>query len=57
MPVTSFSLLVLSVLGAALLTVWALSAFGIATVLPVVLVLALVARWGMGHVPFDDPQG
>ncbi len=54
MPVTFFALLVLFVLTAAALTVWAMSAFGALTVLPVLLVAALALRWGLGHVPFDD---
>ncbi|MDU8911472.1 hypothetical protein [Aestuariicoccus sp. MJ-SS9] len=56
MPVTSFALLILAVLMAAALTVWAVSAWGALTVLPVLMVLALAARWAMAHVPHDDPK-
>lgn len=56
MPVTFFALLVLFVISAAALTVWALSAFGAMTILPILVVVALVLRWGLGHVPFDDQQ-
>ncbi|SFD99454.1 hypothetical protein [Roseivivax sediminis] len=54
MPVTFFALLVLFVLSAAGLTIWALSAFGAMTILPILLIVALALRWGLGHVPFDD---
>ncbi|MHA6344124.1 hypothetical protein [Roseivivax sp. CAU 1761] len=54
MPVTSFTLLLAFVLCAALLTVWAISAWGALTILPVLIVAAALARWGLGHVPFDD---
>ena len=54
MPVTFFALLILAVLFAATVTVWALSAWGFATVLPVLLAVALFARWALGHVPYDD---
>ncbi|MFD1342516.1 hypothetical protein [Litorisediminicola beolgyonensis] len=54
MPVTSFALLVLAVIGAAGLTVVALNAWGLWTVLPLMMVLAAFARWALGHVPFDD---
>lgn len=56
MPVTFFALLILAVLSAAALTVWALSSWGLATVLPVLLAVALLARWGAAHVPHDDPH-
>ncbi|SMX48403.1 hypothetical protein [Maliponia aquimaris] len=56
MPVTIFALLVCSVVLAAALTVWAMSSFGILTVLPILLALALLARWAMAHVPHDDSR-
>lgn len=56
MPVTFFALLILAVLSAAALTLWALSSWGLLTVLPVLLALALLARWGLAHVPHDDPH-
>ena len=55
MPVTSFALVLISVLAAAALTVWAFTAWGAAFV-PVLLILALFARWAMAHVPYDDGQ-
>ncbi|SIS78180.1 hypothetical protein SAMN05421759_103217 [Roseivivax lentus] len=57
MPVTSFALMILLVIAAAALTVWAMSAFGILAVLPVLLVVGLLARWGLEHVPYDDSHG
>ncbi len=56
MPVTSFAMLIFCVIAAAALTVWALSAWGALTVLPVLLCLALAARWALAHVPHDDGQ-
>ena len=55
MPVTSFALLLFSVLAAGALTVWAFNVWG-AALLPVLLVLALFGRWAMAHVPHDDGQ-
>ena len=54
MPVTSFAMLIISVLLAAALTVWAMTAWGVMTVLPILLVLGLLARWALAHVPHDD---
>ncbi|WP_425101280.1 hypothetical protein [Tropicibacter sp. S64] len=54
MPVTSFALLILSVLAAAALTIWAVTAWGMMTVLPLLISVALIARWAMAHVPHDD---
>ncbi|PYG34424.1 hypothetical protein [Pelagimonas varians] len=54
MPVTSFALLLVSVIAAAAVTVMAVSAWGVVNVLPVLLIVALLARWGLAHVPFDD---
>ncbi len=56
MPVTSFALLICAVVSAAAVTVWAMSSFGVLTVLPVLLALALLARWAMAHVPHDDSR-
>ncbi|SLN27322.1 hypothetical protein ROJ8625_01119 [Roseivivax jejudonensis] len=56
MPVTFFALLVLFAMSMAALTIWALSAFGAMTILPILIVVALVLRWGLGHVPYDDRQ-
>ncbi|MGR3271732.1 hypothetical protein [Thalassococcus profundi] len=54
MPVTSFALMIFSVLAAAGLTIWALNAWGALTVLPVLMALGLLARWALAHVPYDD---
>ncbi|MBS0123021.1 hypothetical protein [Thetidibacter halocola] len=54
MPVTSFALMLFSVIAAAALTVWAFSAWGAGTMLPILLALALFARWALAHVPHDD---
>lgn len=54
MPVTSIALLILAALGALVLTIWALSAWGIAAVVTVLLCLALAARWAMTRVGHDD---
>ncbi|MFW2541650.1 hypothetical protein ACN2XU_03330 [Primorskyibacter sp. 2E107] len=54
MPVTSFALLILAVIAAAALTIWAVTAWGMLTVLPLLLCVALIARWAMAHVPHDD---
>ncbi|SNS00157.1 hypothetical protein [Antarctobacter heliothermus] len=56
MPVTSFALLVCAVVLAAAVTVWAMSSFGVLTVIPVLLAVALLARWAMAHVPHDDTR-
>ncbi len=56
MPVTSFALLVFSVVAAAALTIVAMSTWGVLTVLPVLLCLALAIRWAVAHVPYDDGQ-
>jgi hypothetical protein len=54
MPVTSFALLLLSACLAAVFTVWAVSAWGVMTVLPALLLLVLLARWALAPVPHDD---
>ena len=56
MPVTFLALLVFSVIAAAALTVLALNAWGALTVFPILLCLALAARWALAHVPHDDSQ-
>jgi hypothetical protein len=56
MPVTSFALIVCATVAAAILTLWAMTSFGVLTVLPVLLALALLARWAMAHVPHDDSR-
>lgn len=54
MPVTSFALIIVSVLCAAALTVLAMSTWGVTTVLPGLVIVALLARWGLAQVPYDD---
>lgn len=54
MPVTTFALLLIGTVIAAALTVWALTVWGALTVFPVLMVLALLARWALAHVPHDD---
>jgi len=54
MPVTTFATLVLVVIAAAALTVIAIAQWGGLTVLPVLMVLALAARWAMSPVTLDD---
>jgi len=56
MPVTSLALLLISAVSATGLTLWAISAWGATTVLPLLAGLALFARWAMADVPFDDGQ-
>ena len=54
MPVTSFSLTIIAVVLAAALTVWAVTAWGFLTVISLIMAVALVARWALGHVSHDD---
>lgn len=56
MPVTTFALLVLTVLALAGLTVWAIQAWGGVTVLAVLIVLGLAARWALSEAPQDEPN-
>lgn len=54
MPVTTFISTIIAVILASGLTIWALVKWGALTILPVLLVLGLLARWGMANVPADD---
>ena len=54
MPVTTFITLILTVTAASGLTIWAMAEFGFLKVLPALIAMALLARWGMAHVPTDD---
>jgi hypothetical protein len=54
MPVTTFVSMILAVIAASGLTVWAMTKFGFLTVLPLLIAVGLAARWGMEHVPGDD---
>jgi hypothetical protein len=46
--------MIAAVIAASGLTVWAMAEFGLVKVLPALIVLGLLARWGMAHVPGDD---
>ncbi|MCR9108728.1 hypothetical protein [Marivita sp. XM-24bin2] len=54
MPVTTFASMILAVIAASGLTVWAMAQFGIIKVLPALIAVALLARWGLTHVHGDD---
>jgi hypothetical protein len=54
MPVTTFASMILAVIAASGLTVWALAEFGLFKVLPALIAVGLLARWGLAHVPGDD---
>ena len=54
MPVTTFVSMIAAVIAASGLTVWAVVQFGLIKVLPALIAVALLARWGMAHVPGDD---
>ncbi|MFP7571487.1 hypothetical protein [Marivita sp. S2033] len=54
MPVTTFVSLIFAVIATSGLTVWAMVEFGVFQVLPWLIGLGLVARWGLSHVPGDD---
>lgn len=54
MPVTTFAALIAIVLSAGLVTALAIGKWGAVTVLPILMVIALAARWAMTHVTLDD---
>ena len=54
MPVTYLVTLLVAVLASAGLTVWAFLSWGASTVIPLLLALALAARWAMAPVAPDD---
>ncbi|MCR8547331.1 hypothetical protein M4578_05800 [Salipiger sp. P9] len=54
MPVTHFVTLIIAVLALAGLTIWAFLSWGAGTVIPLLLALALLARWAMAPVATDD---
>lgn len=54
MPVTSVALLVLSALAAVALAFWALSSWGLLTVLAILLLIAAFGLWAAAPVPHDD---
>ncbi|MBU2962169.1 hypothetical protein KO516_15385 [Citreicella sp. C3M06] len=54
MPVTHLVFLIITVLALGGLTVWAVLSWGAGTVIPLLLGLGLLARWGMAPVGRDD---
>ncbi|MCA0996403.1 MULTISPECIES: hypothetical protein [Roseobacteraceae] len=56
MPVTTLVTLLIAVLASAGLTVWAFVAWGASKVIPLLLAVALLIRWGMSSVPADDTR-
>ena len=54
MPVTYLVTLIVAVLALGGLTIWAFIAWGAMTVIPMLLVVALLARWAMTPVAPDD---
>ena len=54
MPVTYLVTLIVAVLALGGLTIWAFIAWGAMTVIPMLLVVAVLARWAMTPVPPDD---
>ena len=54
MPVTTFVALIAVALSAGLVTVLAIAEWGTLTVLPILMIVALAARWAMAHVTLDD---
>lgn len=54
MPVTTFVSMILAVLAASGLTIWAMAQFGIFNVLPALIIVGMLARWGLTHVQGDD---
>lgn len=54
MPVTSFALLVLVAVAAIAMALWAMSNWGLLTVLSVILLLVVFGRWAAAPVPNDD---
>mgnify|MGYP001152386558 CR=1 FL=1 len=54
MPVTTFLTMIFAVIAGSGLTVLAIAEFGLLKVLPALIALGLLARWGMAHVPGDD---
>ncbi|MBE9635826.1 hypothetical protein [Salipiger mangrovisoli] len=56
MPVTTLVALLIAVLASAGFTVWAFFAWGASKVIPLLLGVALLVRWGMASVPADDTR-
>ena len=56
MPVTTFAALILAVVTGAALTAFAIAEWGAMPVLPILMILALGARWAMSRVTLDDSR-
>lgn len=54
MPVTSFLMMIIAIVAASGLTVLAVAEFGLLKVLPGLVLIGLLTRWGMSHVSGDD---
>ncbi|WP_425070498.1 hypothetical protein [Sagittula sp. S175] len=54
MPVTSVALLVLTALAALVLALWAMSSWGVLTVLAGLFLIAAFGLWAAAPVPNDD---
>ncbi len=54
MPVTSFLMMIIAIVAASGLTVLAVAEFGLLKVLPGLILIGLLTRWGMSHVSGDD---
>ena len=54
MPVTTLLSMILAVIAGSGLTIWAVAQFGLLKVLPALIAVGLLARWGMAHVHADD---
>ncbi len=56
MPVTSFALLVCSAVIALIFALWALTSWGVLTVLPILIIAVAIGLWAMAPVANDDPS-
>jgi hypothetical protein len=54
MPVTTFVSMILAVIAISGLTIWGFVKWGLLTMLPLLIAMALLARWGLTTVPADD---
>lgn len=54
MPLTSFLSMIFAVIAGSGLTIWAVAQFGLFKVLPALVAVGLLARWGMTHVHAED---
>lgn len=56
MPVTTFVTLIVAVMLGGAVTVFAIAEWGLVTILPVLISVALLARWALAHVTLDDQR-